>query len=469
MTSHDETPPQEVRSQSSLPSTYHEMVVRTVQLPNMSLHGRVTSIARSTLWTTLNTPQDLDQILAEVRDYRIWVECQVELLLEMSYIVGRLAHQITSAIYTAQEVIVVGMRAWNTRSTNTSTTNEDQPNDLEGMVARQLNAALPNLVAQFAEALNANKGNLGKGAVGLLSWIEGMESKLHISKCSDNSKVEYAACLIQGRALTWWNTQVQTRGREAALQLTWEEFKKLLLEEYYPKSEVQKLNSKFWNHVMVGSDVDKYTTRFHELAKLVPHMVTPEDKRIDQAVEITLGYLSQNRSELAAKEGIAQLLPLAIVGNTNRRNNDNQTRGRAFIMGANEAGQNPNVMTDLRFGYHQLRVHKADILKTAFRARFGHFEFMVMPFGLTNVPAVFMDLMNRVCKPYLDKFVIMFIDDILIYSNSKEEHEGHLKLVLELLKKEKLFAKVSKCEFWLQEVQFLGHVINSNGDVFQKL
>ncbi|GJT08991.1 reverse transcriptase domain-containing protein [Tanacetum coccineum] len=118
---------------------------------------------------------------------------------------------------------------------------------------------------------------------------------------------------------------------------------------------------------------------------------------------------------------------------------------------------------DLRSGYHQLRVHEDDIPKTAFRTRYGHFEFTVMPFGLTNAPAIFMDLMNRVCRPYLDKFVIVFIDDILIYSKTQEEHVEHLRLVLELLKKEKLYAKFSKCEFWLREVQFLGHVINGNG------
>ncbi|GJQ98411.1 putative reverse transcriptase domain-containing protein [Tanacetum coccineum] len=118
---------------------------------------------------------------------------------------------------------------------------------------------------------------------------------------------------------------------------------------------------------------------------------------------------------------------------------------------------------DLRSGYHQLRVHEDDIPKTAFRTRYRHFEFTVMPFGLTNAPAVFMDLMNRVCKPYLDKFVIVFIDDILIYSKTKEDHEVHLGLVLELLRKEKLYAKFSKCEFWLQEVHFLGHVVNQNG------
>nr|GEY90499.1 putative reverse transcriptase domain-containing protein [Tanacetum cinerariifolium]GFA68195.1 putative reverse transcriptase domain-containing protein [Tanacetum cinerariifolium] len=118
---------------------------------------------------------------------------------------------------------------------------------------------------------------------------------------------------------------------------------------------------------------------------------------------------------------------------------------------------------DLQSGYHQLGVHKDDIPKTAFRTRYGHFEFTVMPFGLTNAPAVFMDLMNRVCRPYLEKFVIVFIDDILIYSKTKEEHKMHLGLILELLKKEKLYVKISKCEFWLQEVQFLGQVINDEG------
>ncbi|GJS21081.1 putative reverse transcriptase domain-containing protein [Tanacetum coccineum] len=118
---------------------------------------------------------------------------------------------------------------------------------------------------------------------------------------------------------------------------------------------------------------------------------------------------------------------------------------------------------DLRSGYHQLRVREEDIPKTAFRTRYGHYEFHVMPFRLTNAPAVFMDLMNSVCKPYLDKFVIVFIDNILIYSRNKEEHEEHLKLILELLKKEELYAKFSKCEFWILKVQFLGHVIDSKG------
>ncbi|GJV66771.1 putative reverse transcriptase domain-containing protein [Tanacetum coccineum] len=118
---------------------------------------------------------------------------------------------------------------------------------------------------------------------------------------------------------------------------------------------------------------------------------------------------------------------------------------------------------DLRSVYHQLRVRDKDIPKTAFRTRYGHYEFQVMPFGLTNAPAVFMDLMNRVCKPYLDKFVIVFIDDILIYSRNKEEHTNHLRIIVELLKKEKLYAKLSKCDIWIPIVQFLRHLIDSQG------
>ncbi|GJX15251.1 reverse transcriptase domain-containing protein [Tanacetum coccineum] len=126
-------------------------------------------------------------------------------------------------------------------------------------------------------------------------------------------------------------------------------------------------------------------------------------------------------------------------------------------------GSSVYLKINLRSGYHQLRVRKEDIPKTSFRTRYGHYEFQVMPFGLTNAPAVFMDLMNRVCKPYLDKFVIVFIDDILIYSKNKQEHEEHLKQILELLKKEELYAKFSKCEFWISKVLFLGHMIDSEG------
>ena len=104
---------------------------------------------------------------------------------------------------------------------------------------------------------------------------------------------------------------------------------------------------------------------------------------------------------------------------------------------------------DLRFGYHQLRVRDLDIPKTAFRTRYGHFEFVVMLFGLTNAPAAFIDLMNRIYRPYLDQFVVVFVDDILIYSKGRAEHEQNLQLALQALREHQLYAKLEKCDFWL--------------------
>ncbi|GKF95836.1 RNA-directed DNA polymerase, partial [Tanacetum coccineum] len=116
---------------------------------------------------------------------------------------------------------------------------------------------------------------------------------------------------------------------------------------------------------------------------------------------------------------------------------------------------------DLRSGYHQLRVKEQDISKTAFCTRYGHYEFLVMPFGITNAPAVFMDLMNQVFHEFLDKFVIVFIDDILVFSKSKDEkeHEEHLRTVLQILRQEKLYAKFSKCEFWFPRLFLLFHLV----------
>ncbi|XP_070002786.1 uncharacterized protein [Nicotiana sylvestris] len=118
---------------------------------------------------------------------------------------------------------------------------------------------------------------------------------------------------------------------------------------------------------------------------------------------------------------------------------------------------------DLQSGYHQLKIREQDIPKTAFRTRYGHFEFLVMSFGLTNAPAAFMDLINQVFKPFLDSFVIVIIDDILVYSRSREDHADHLRAVLQTLYQHQLYAKFSKCEFWLESVTFLGHVVSSKG------
>nr|GEX56457.1 putative reverse transcriptase domain-containing protein [Tanacetum cinerariifolium] len=254
---------------------------------------------------------------------------------------------------------------------------------------------------------------------------------------------------------------------------------------------------------MIGSDVDKYTTRFHKLARLVLRMVTLESKRIDRYIR---GLASTIRRTMETSS--CQKLFHCCKGSPARSKCHDECFSfhRSFstiIFDCNACFKSPYHLTptemqelsnqlkeiqekdyrelnkltiknryplpriyvlfdqlqgsryfskiDLRSGYHQLRVREEGIPKTAFRMRYGHFEFTVMPFGLTNAPVVFIDLMNRVCRPYLNKFVIVIIDDILIYSMSKEEHEVYLKLILKLLKKEKLFGKFSKCKFWLQE------------------
>ena len=117
----------------------------------------------------------------------------------------------------------------------------------------------------------------------------------------------------------------------------------------------------------------------------------------------------------------------------------------------------------MRSGYHQLRIRSGDVSKTAFRTKYGHDKFLIMSFGLTNAPATFMDLMNRVIRPFLDRFVIVFIGDILVYSISEEEHAMHLRFLLQTLWEHQLYAKFSKCEFWLDQVAFLGHVVSKDG------
>ncbi|GJU73112.1 putative nucleotidyltransferase, ribonuclease H [Tanacetum coccineum] len=574
------------------------------------------------------------------------------------------------------------------------------------------------------ENVQENIGNVivNGNRIVLTRWIKTMEFVHDMSGCSIDQKLKYTASLFVGKALTWSNSQIRTLSQEVAVSMSWNDFKFMMIQEFCPSHEMQKLESKLWNHAMVGAGHAAYTDRFHELARLVPHLIsgaltdeavrngsikkvekrgnmgepskdnnvgddnkrartgnafattvnpigrenTAEEARQDpnivtgtftlnnhfattlfdsgadysfvsttfipmlglepsdlgfkyeieiasgQLVEIDkvikgckleieghvfdidlipfghgsfdviigMDWLSKYKAEIICHEKVVRIpLPdgkvLRVLGERPEEKarflmgvkkqeeivvvrdfpevfSDDLTglppiREIEFrielIPGATPVAKSPyrlapseleelsgqlkelqdkgfirpssspwgapvlfvkkkdgsfrmcidyrelNKLTvknryplpriddlfdqlqgsqffskiDLRSGYHQLRVHEDDIPKTAFRTRYGHFEFTVMPFGLTNAPAIFMDLMNRVCRPYLDKFVIVFIDDILIYSKTQEEHVEHLRLVLELLKKEKLYAKFSKCEFWLREVQFLGHVINGNG------
>nr|GEV49649.1 putative reverse transcriptase domain, ribonuclease H-like domain, aspartic peptidase domain protein [Tanacetum cinerariifolium] len=309
-----------------------------------------------------------------------------------------------------------------------------------------------------------------------------------------------------------------------------EDFRTFTKEEFYPSNEMQKFKTELWNHAMVGAGHAAHTDRFHELARLVPHLVTLKSKRIGRnetikknprkrgdvrepskdrngrednkrtrtenafattANPVRGGYTGHFAKDCRVtprnvnptnarnpvdrtcfecgstnhiKSACPRINQAQKLGETNRTkswllmggqghgNQRNQAKGRAFMLVAEKARHDPNIVREMdwlsdhkaEIIYHEkvvriplldgkLRAHEDDILKTVFRTRYGHFEFTVMPFGLTNAPT------------------------------TREEHGRHLGLVLELLKEEKMYAKFSKCEFWLQEVQFLGHVINGDG------
>ncbi|GKA78653.1 putative reverse transcriptase domain-containing protein [Tanacetum coccineum] len=500
-----------------------------------------------------------------------------------------------------------------------------------------------------------------EGVIELCRWFEKMESTFGISECVERNKVKFAAATFQGRALTWWNTQVATLGLVEANGKSWDDMKKMMLEEFCPEEEISRMEDELRNLRLRDHDIAAYTNRFNELVLLCPEVVPSIKKKISQyikglpsyiqgetysskpttlneAIRMAHGLMEQkvqgwkekNAEQNKRKwEGGNQGNNQGNHGNNRGENHDNhshnqnnnrrnrgaramtQAQGVAtgdntepirvcykcgdpnhlanselcpekkiagregmqcgplirdfpevfpddlpglppsrqvefkidLVPGAAPVARAPyhlalsemkelseqlkellekgfihpssspwgasvlfvkkkdgsfrmcidyhelNKLTvknryplpriddlfdqlqgssvyskiDLRSGYHQLRVREEDIPIIAFRTRYGHYEFQVIPFGLTNAPAVFLDLMNRVCKPYLDKFVIVFIDDILIYSKTKGEHSEHLKIILDLLKKEKLYAKFSKCDFWLESVQFLCHVINREG------
>ncbi|GKB96100.1 putative reverse transcriptase domain-containing protein [Tanacetum coccineum] len=179
--------------------------------------------------------------------------------------------------------------------------NDENP-DIAAIIAQQLQNIIPQIVIQVTDNVNnanANDYDEKGGAVALTRWIEKMESVIKNSGCAENQKVKYAASSFINKALTWWNTQVQARGREAAMGMIWVEFKTLLVEEFCPSNEMEKLESEFWNHTMVGANHARYTDQFHELAKLVPYLVTLESKRIRRYIS---GLAPQIRGMLRATQ-----------------------------------------------------------------------------------------------------------------------------------------------------------------------
>nr|GEV36177.1 retrotransposon protein, putative, Ty3-gypsy subclass [Tanacetum cinerariifolium] len=336
-----------------------------------------------------------------------------------------------------------------------------------------------------------------KGVVGLRRWIEKVEQVFEIHKCAEEDKVMFAASTFEGRALTWWNGNVQTLGLVDRYIRGFPERIKGNITSSKPTTLHDAINIA---HELVEQAVQGRAARISETnkRKWEDHQRNTNNNNPNNNNNRNRNnnhHQQQNkRQETARAYAAAPAEGRGYDGNLPRRvasceiaipissvkdvrvvepakgalrkgfyssKSLNMGSTRAFCQ--EERGTCCFSKIDLRSRYHQLRVREEDIPKTAFRTRYGHFEFIVMPFGLTNAPSIFMDLMNRVCKPYLEKFVIVFIDDIFIYSKLDEEHEVHLKTILDLLKKEKLYAEFSKYEFWLKEVEFLGHVVNHDG------
>ncbi|GJR69970.1 putative reverse transcriptase domain-containing protein [Tanacetum coccineum] len=480
-----------------------------------------------------------------------------------------------------------------TRRSNSS--NGENP-DIAAIIAHQLQNVIPQIVTQMTNNMNNNNVNNGNGnnrnggngnggnngcsykafltcnprdydgkggAIALTQWIEKMESVMDNSGCADNQKVKYATSSFINKALTWWNTQVQERGHEAVVGMTWEEFKALLVEEFCPSNEMKKLENESWSHTMVRANHITYTDQFHELAKLVPHLVTPELKRIGRCGTLSKGSEKRKEVEETSKQGdsrndnkrvkvgkgyVAAAPPRNGPGhfardcrapvNANTRNNGNQARGRAFNVNAIGALQDPKVV----IGTFSLNDHFATVrfdsgadisfISTKFVSLLNVKPSIMKPGYVIEVADsknVEVDRIIRGCKLelgnslftidliplsygsfdvilgmyWLSKHKTMIIchekvvriplatgemlqvqgecalkistslkstklnehtlEDIhVVQEFPEEDHEVYLRLVLELLKNERLFSKFSKCEFWLQEVHFLGHVVNSN-------
>nr|GEX82309.1 putative reverse transcriptase domain, ribonuclease H-like domain, aspartic peptidase domain protein [Tanacetum cinerariifolium] len=370
---------------------------------------------------------------------------------------------------------------------NVERANKGEP-DFSRIIAQKLQNLLPVMLAQVGKQRNVGNQdgnvvneNVQENVGNVL--VNGNWNVQDMSDFSVDEKVKCAAGSIVGKALTWWNSQICMLSQDVAVSMSWNQLilESRMIERYVyglapqipgmvaatePKtiqkamqiSEPSELGCKYEIEIASGQlvEIDKVIKNCK--LEIEGHVfdidLIPFGHGSFDAI-IGMDWLFDHKAEIICHEKVVrnelriELIPGAVpVAKSHYR------------LAPFELEE---LSRQLKSGYHQLRVHKDDNPKTAFRTRYGHFEFTVMPFGLTNAPAVFLDLINSVCRPYLDKFVIVFIDDILIYSKTQEEHVEHLRLVLEVPKKEKLYAKFSKCEFWLREVQFLRHVINGNG------
>nr|GEY32846.1 hypothetical protein [Tanacetum cinerariifolium] len=356
-----------------------------------------------------------------------------------------------------------------------------------------------------------------KGAVGLINWFERTKSLFSHSNRTEDYKVKFATGTLTEEALSWWNSFVQPTGIEeaykelAVLCPTMVSNSEKMIEVFIkglPRSiegnvtalKPQTLeeaititqrrtftNNNYHNNRNNNNRNNNHHQQQNRRQETVrAYAATPTENHgyISWGGQIFIAQVMEKKSNKKRLEDIpvvrefSEVFPEDLPGLPLVRQVEFQIDlilrvtpvARApYILAPSEMQELSDQLQEsanidfIRPSYHQLRVRDEDILKTSFRMRYRHYEFQVMPFGLTNAPTVFMDLMNHVCKPYLDVFVIVFIDDILIYSRNKEEHINHLRITLELLRKEKLYAKFSKCDFWINIMQFIGHIYDSQG------
>nr|GEV39716.1 putative reverse transcriptase domain-containing protein [Tanacetum cinerariifolium] len=332
-------------------------------------------------------------------------------------------------------------------------------------VADSVTAALE---AQAATMANTNNPNRNTGPTRTPITKTGNIKIFSRSKCAEENKVTFAMGTLIDDALSWWNTYAQPMGVDQANKITWTELKRLLTNKYRPRIEVRKMEEEIYNLIVKGNDLKTYVRRFQEypVVKEFP----------DVFLEDLPGLLPIRQVEFQI-DLISGAAPVALapyrLAPSEMQELSNQLQeliDQGFIRPSTLPWGAPVLFVKKKDESFRMCIDYRELNKLTIKNRYPlsrvddlFNQLQVMPFGLTNAPAVFMDIMNRVRKPYLDKFIIVFIDDIIIYSRNEEEHANHLRIILELLRKEKLYVKFSKCEFWIHIVQFLRHLINSQG------